>query len=403
MGLLDSLFPPLSFEKFAHRFIGELKKAGVVELLSFDTENGRILRGAGKDAASIYMANFYQEYLSLPRSKRGQYISARARLFATENNDLPDDFESARSNLRPKVWVRVLFENTRLQTQIDGGDSSKFDAPEYEIGSHLVASLVYDLPETMRSISNANLRDWGVSYYEALEVARENLEQEPYVFAQIGEGCYASSTGDNYDACRLLIPTLMEKLTVKGDVIAMVPNRDTLLVAGSEDEPSLAIMLALAKKANEEMRPMVPIPLRLDGDAWVDWLPDRSHPLAAGFQELAMRFLNEQYGEQKELLEKLTEKNQDNIFVASYSLIQKDDGSLYSYAVWCQDVETWLPRTEWVMFFRGEDDVPAIARWEMVEQVVGRLMQPTEHYPARFHVAKFPSEAELAALGKAEF
>lgn len=67
----------------------------------------------------------------------------------------------------------------------------------------MVASLVYDLPETMRSISKEDLSNWGVTYYEALEIARENLEQTPYVIAQIGEGCYASSTGDNYDACRL--------------------------------------------------------------------------------------------------------------------------------------------------------------------------------------------------------
>ena len=402
MGLLDFFFRPLSFEKFAQQFIRELQRAGVVEPLRYDKETDRIIKGTGSDPESIYLVNFYREYLALPRGMRKQHVADRARLFVTKQDDLPDDFEIARSHLRPKLWTRTALEKMRIQVELDGGNRDKFDIPEYEIGSHMVASLVYDLPETMRSIGKGDLSDWGVTYYEALEIARENLEETPHVIAQFGEGCYASRTGDSYDACRLLIPAFMEKLKVNGDLIAMVANRDTLLAGGSEDEQSLGIMLDLAKAANEDPRPMVPIPLRLDGDAWVDWMPESNHPLSAGFRELAMRFLHQEYGEQKELLDRLNEKNQVAVFVASYSAVEKDNDTLYSYAVWSKDVETWLPKTEWVMFFRGEDDVPAVARWERVEQVVGHLMEQTEHYLPRFHVTDFPSDAELAALGKAE-
>ena len=89
---------------------------------------------------------------------------------------------------------------------------------------------------------------------------------------------------------------------MEGDLIAMIPSRDSLLIAGSEDNASLAVMLALAKKAGEEHpRPLVPIPVRLDGDAWVDWMPDPSHALSAEFRELATRYLYQEYGEQKDL------------------------------------------------------------------------------------------------------
>src|SRR5947209_12413605 len=104
----------------------------------------------------------------------------------------------------------------------------------------------------MVSISNQQLRDWGISYYEALEIARANLEQTPSTYAKIGEGCYAFATGDSYDACRLLLPSRMAELRVTGEMVAMVPNRDTLLVAGTEDDLSLKIMADLAEKALED-------------------------------------------------------------------------------------------------------------------------------------------------------
>ena len=83
------------------------------------------------------------------------------------------------------------------------------------------------------------------------------------------------------------------------------------------------------------------------------------------------------------------------------AMLQKEDGSVFSYAVWSQGCRALLPRAEWLMFFRGENDIPAIASWKRAEQVVGDLMKPTGHYPPRVEVSEFPGEAELAALGKA--
>src|SRR5436853_346163 len=50
-----------------------------------------------------------------------------------------------------------------------------------------------------------------------------------------GEGVYISATGDNYDASRLMMLDLVRKMPVRGDYIAMVPNRDTLVITGSDD------------------------------------------------------------------------------------------------------------------------------------------------------------------------
>jgi hypothetical protein len=402
MGLFDFLRRPLTREKFAALFMDQLRRAGIQEPATYDQQGDRVLVGSGKDQQIINLANFFKEYQALSRAQKKQYLADRARLFVKRDDDLPSDFATARGHIRPKVWARVALEQIRLQAQIDGGDANTFEIPEYEIGTHLVASLVYDLPEMMKSINKEQLDEWGVTYYEALEIARENLEQEPCAYARIGEGCYAFATGDNYDACRLLLPAQMENLQVKGDRIAMVPNRDSLFVTGSDDPIGLQIIAELAAKARQDPRPLVPIPVRWDGEDWIDWSPDHNHPASARFRDLARHYFLEVYSDQKQMLDRLYEQQGTDIFVASYTVIQKQDNSLYSYAVWGNGVKTLLPQAEWVMLVRGENDLAAVAPWDRVQQLVGSLMEPTEHYPPRFLVQDFPSDAELEELGRGE-
>jgi len=59
---------------------------------------------------------------------------------------------------------------------------------------------------------------------------------------------------------------------VKGDHIAMIPNRENLIVVGSEDFKGLAGMAKLAAKAMKEPCPISGIALRLDGDESMPWL-----------------------------------------------------------------------------------------------------------------------------------
>jgi len=154
MGLLDFFFRPPTPDKFAEMFIREMRRAGATDELRYDRDNHRIIRGKRKNSESINLSNFFKEYLSLPLGKRRGHLIDRARLFAARCAELPDDFDEARSHLRPKLWTRAGLEKSRLQVEVDGGDGSKMDIPEYEVGSHLVASLAYDLPQQIMSVSS---------------------------------------------------------------------------------------------------------------------------------------------------------------------------------------------------------------------------------------------------------
>jgi len=133
----------------------------------------------------------------------------------------------------------------------------------------------------------------------------------------------------------------------------MIPNRDTLIVTGADDEAGLTAMVSLAQEGLKQPRPISGIALRLDGDDWPPWLPDPSHPQYPEFRQLQLQSHGQDYAEQKELLDKLHQKNGVDVFVASYSGLEDKKGRLLSYAVWPQGPVTLLPQTDLVAFIRA--------------------------------------------------
>jgi hypothetical protein len=250
----------------------------------------------------------------------------------------------------------------------------------------------------MATISGTRFEEWGVTFYEALEAARHNLEASDGMLAKIGDGFYASTTGDSYDASRLLMLDLVRTLDLSGEIIAMVPNRDSLFITGSDDVEGLGIMAQLGEKALSEPRPISAIPLRLEGDEWTSWMPDESHPTFQKFKMLEVRTMHGEYAEQNGLLHRLHEARGINDFIAQYSATQNQKtGEVSSYCVWADAAgSALLPKTHRVVFLRGE--VVADAEWTRVRDVVGHLMNPIDLYPPRFRVCEFPSESELQGL-----
>lgn len=322
--------------------------------------------------------------------------------FVSSKDELPASFDEARPNLRPKIWPRATFTELQLRQRIAGG--KEIDVPLYLLGSHLVTTVVYDLPNSMRSLSQEDFENWNVSYYEAMEAACENLKEASVAYSKIGDGFYSAVSGDSYHSSRILLKDQIAEWDVVGDKVAMVPQRDSLFVTGSEDDVSLKIMLSLTETTiAEQPRPLCPIPLRLVDDEWEDWMVPRSHELYRSYKDLEANFLGGLYADQKSLLDQLHEKDGVDIFVASFSGIKKEStGETLSYCLWSKGVDTLLPKTQLLMLGAGQESV-SICEWERVFEVVGDLMELDDDlYPARYRVTEFPSDAQIAEIGTIE-
>ena len=222
-------------------------------------------------------------------------------------------------------------------------------------------------------------------------------------------GVWRSPWRDNYDAARLMLLDMLRSYPVEGDPVVMTPNRDTLLLTGSDDDAGLVTIAKLAEEAMGHARSVSGLAARLDGETWLPFLPPASASGLPEAQEAAgdpFAWSGLQRAPRRKRLDALYETSDDeddDVFVGSFTLMQhKDTGAVSSYAIWSDTIVTLLPRTELVAFFRGSSEKDAevlgMFPWERVESVVGELMTRVEMYPPRWRVAAFPSAEQFAKM-----
>ena len=394
MDLVNWLFGPPTKDQFAASLIAAFRNAGDPRKFEFDNDEFRLKVSEGTE---INLANFYVEHCQLPRNERKAQIRHIVQTFMSAEDELPSSFDDARSNLRPKIWTRATFADLDLRQRLN--DGKRFETPLYPLGDHLLTAVVYDLPTSIRSLSEEDLEKWGISYYEAIEIACTNLREASNAYSKIGEGFYSAISGDSYDPARILLKDLVMSWDVGGDHVAMVPQRDAMYVTGSDDELGLKIMVDLAEMTlKDNLRPLSPVPLRLVDGEWEDWEFPKSHPEYARYHRLEHQYFGELYESQKVLLDAIHEKEEFDVYVASFSGIQHDTkGELWSYCVWTKDCDSILPKTDLVMLNPSGEPYPC--KWDDVVKIVGDLLEPVEDlYPIRYRVRSFPTDEQLSNI-----
>ena len=399
MGFMSKFFGPLSQDKFAQEFIAELRATPVVKDVSYDPKEFLLqVSVQGENARTISLSNHYLQYRNLSKQDRREEIRRVLQASLVPLKGSTSSPDEARQNLRPKVWSRATFEFAGLQARLEG--KAPPDLPMETLGSHFLTGPVYDTPEAIRTVSNSDLKSWGLSHYEAMEIGRQNLAKVPYQFAGLQGSCYRGVTDDSYDSCRILLDDLICKLEVRGDPIAMIPNRDTLLITGSEDNDGLKVIADQAEQELDGAYPMTVVALRFTGEEWVDWFPPVEHPLHARFRDLEVKTVAGLYAHQQQILSAIYEKEGIGDFVASYSVGQnKENGHLVTYCVWGEGIVSLLPSTHNVAFVRKDTQAPmAMVPLDKVQEVLGDRMTVTDAYPARYRVSDFPTDTELRML-----
>jgi hypothetical protein len=392
-------------DQFADLLARAIRAAGESAELRYDPD-AFTLSTAGEGRHVFHLHNAYQEYGAAPAGRKGELFRRFVRTWFAHHKEVPDSFEDVQPDLLPTVRARAYFALNRLQMQVEG--LGELDCPHRVLAGHLGVGLVYDLPESILLLQQHHLDDWGVSFDEALGAAVRNLEEvsrEP--FDGPAPGVWRSPWRDNHDAARLVLTDVIRAHEVAGDPVVVVANRDTLLLTGSDDDEGLTRVAALAEEALGQPRAVSGRAVRLDGETWLPFLPGPGHPAHARFRELTVRSLGQDYADQAELLRALYEKQGKDVFVASFSAIkEKDTGAVVSYCVWSEGVDSLLPRTDEVAFYRPDapegKQVLARVPWETVAEVAGALMKPAGLYPERYRVRKFPGPRQLARLARAQ-
>ena len=388
-------------DQFAERLMKALQAAGDPRTASYDPDEFCLrFWENGQEQGLLNLNNLFIEYSQVERQQREQCLNRIVRAALSHLKEIPDEFRDAAHDLWPRLWARSTFEQIRLQQRLNGSEPLQY--PLEPIGEHLTLSLVYDLPEAVRSISTDDLEAWGVTYWQAREVALQQLAESDFQIVSLGGELHASSTGDSYDATRMILIDLIHQLDIAGQPIAMVPNRDTLLITGSESEVGQKMMLELAQKTlAEQPRPLTATPLILDQDEqWIDWDPPPENPLYQHYRELKLGWLASEYADQQKLLLAIHQQEHVPLGVADFSALQTD-GQMLSYSIWGRGAPTLLPETDLIALIpspQATGDQIRMIPAEQVRNELSDLMKEIDCYPTRWEVTEFPSEQRLKRL-----
>lgn len=362
----------------------------------FDTESFSIHH---LDKGSITnLSNFYEEYTRLNTADREGYIQGLARTITTRSTELPADFSVACQNLRPKLWLRFSIEV--MQYELGNAGQDPVMPPYVPVGEHLCLVVVYDTETSMQSIPLEQLNDWGISFYEAMEIALQNLQSTTSGYASLGENIIHFIDGDSYDSSRIMLLELIKSKSFNGSPVALIPDRNTVFIADGDDPKSLEIIYVLTANAMDQAdRPLMALPLMLVDDEWVDWVPPADHPIRSSFDRFRLEFFSSIYGGQQQLLNANYELQGINVFVAAYGVLKSEsDGAEQSYCSWAEDVESLLPKTDLIAFIDQSSEI-RLYDWDQVEATCGNLLALEPGlYPPRYRVSQFPSEEQFAAL-----
>lgn len=407
MGIFDFFTSTPTPEKFARLALRAFADGGHPGPLSYDADDFRLVGGSG--GAELYnLHNAYRDYCAAPRKQRAEVLAHYIR--SMQAPALPATFAEARSGLRPVLRGRAIIEYMRL-TQMAQGTGKPYQDGSVPFSADSVLMLAYDSPHSIQTLSQSALTDWGVSFDVALAAALDNLRDISVAnFVQIAPGVQMAAWDDSYEASRILLADLFFRLNVGGDPVVMMPTRNRLLVASSNNSAAQLAMLALARGyASDEGRVISALMYHFEQGKAVAYVPPDAEVLAQ-LEQLKKIYLADDYASQKQLLDKAYEREQVDIFVATCQLVQKTDtGRLISYGVWTEGVDTLLPEVDLVALVRPDDDgessagAPKLVAWDDLRASIAELARSEEGYPARYRLRSFPSPQQVEALAAREF
>jgi len=407
LGLFDFFKSTPTEEKFARLALKAFADSGHAGPLSYDASEFCLVGGSG--SAEIYnLHNAYRDYCEARRKQRPEVLAHYIR--SMQAPAMPATFAEARAGLRPVLRGRSMLEYMRLM-HAGQRETQPFKQGSAPFSADSVLMLAYDSPHSIQTLSHTALEGWGVSFDVALSAALDNLRDMTVAnFVQLAPGLLLAAWDDSYEASRILLADLFFRLEVGGDPVVMIPTRNRLLVASSNDSAAQLAMLALSRSyASEEGRSISALMYRFEQGKAVEYLPADAE-VQAQLAQLKKIYLADDYASQKQLLDKANEQNEVDIFVATCQLVQKKGTShLISYGVWTEGVDTLLPEVDLVALVRPDDgreqgvSAPKLVAWDDLRASIQELAHSVEGYPARYRLRNFPSQDQFDALTAREF
>lgn len=349
----------------------------------------------GKPAV-LFLQNIFAEASRLDGEGREERL--RRAVLALAPSGRPQTWDEAKPRLMPALraasWAAALSHGAR-------------SSPLRRVFSPFLLSLVaIDDEHGMSFVTEDDAREWAVEWADVLSAAVANLLRTTVpVGAPRDSPCLDVLGPDGYVSSWLVAPQALKQFgePLGSDFVAVAKSRDALRLIAIGDRDFLVTELErLLAEYLSEPRQLSPVPFIVQNGETAPWDPpknDLCRPIVDRLQHmLALR----EYDLQLTVLDDLFTKSGDDVFVARYSLMEREDKSVWSWASWAKQVsQALLPRTDYLCLSDLDTKANLWVRWDDAERVTGEALQEERgYYPARWRVRGWPDERVVAKLGQ---
>jgi hypothetical protein len=352
----------------------------------------------GVPPVTMNLQNIYLEAQQLDGDARAQRL--RRAMLAMVPQPRPASWRDAAPLLMPAVraasWANAVISNAR-----DGASAAvPFGRPLVPFVKVMCA---IDSEHSMTFATVADLAAWGVTDDEAVRTASANLARMPCQVRSNGSMALVMGP-DGYVSSWLAAPVPLARAAadIGGSVIAVAATRDQLILIDAEHPEAAVRMLEPALEHYQTAaRQLSPVPY-LVSDAGIEpWVPPAGHPARPIVDKAARYFAAVEYGQQKAMLDDLLGKAGEDVYVAKHTLMQRPDGSSWSWTIWVKQVTNGLLPHADVLAFADNDhpDARFAVSWDDAFRVAGSVLHEEAGYdPPRWRHRGWPDESTLALL-----
>jgi uncharacterized protein YtpQ (UPF0354 family) len=344
-------------------------------------------------AITMNLQNVFLEMRDLSGEERAMRL--RTALLALAPQPRPNTWDLAAPKLLPAVravsWKAAATAASSAQTL------------HRPFLPYLDLMYAIDFENAMTYVTESDLQAWKVDQNEVERLACNNLLDQPMSVGSVGPLRLIVGP-DGYSSSWLATPEALRRVAhdLGDEVIAVAPSRDQLRLLPLHDPDLVVSELRNAEEDyQKEARRLSPVPYLIGVDDLTSWVPSADHPARHHVERAHALLAMFEYEQQKLVLQDLFTKVGDDVFVAQFSLIQRKDGTVWSWAVWAKQVSAGLvPRVDVLLFGDNDNaDSKFAVRWDDAMALAGDALQPEPGYePPRWRYGGWPNGTTVANL-----
>lgn len=391
-------------EKFSTFIIRLARKQKISGMITFDPLKFSLAFFKNKKTIHLSLSNLQKLQREMGKNEFESEVKCflKATMESFEPFSVPS-FDDIKGRLVPLVRNRFLTDNACwIKHGADAENKIEFHTPSDDA----VILLGLDGQETTAVLSERHLEQWDVSYADAMKVAMNNLRSRtPCNFKKIAPGVFRGSWIDDYDSSRILLPEVIENANIDGTPVFMIPSRNCLLVTAKENLIGQRTMIDIALAVMRKERQTVSTNLyRFQDGVAVEFIPEdtEANKKLANIKHIVY---DNDYAQQRKLIQDFNKKNLIDIFVAEYFLMEnKQSGEIFSGCALAEGICQLLPKTEVIALFMPNTSpgqfipAPKFVKWADIAEILSETMEKLDGYPIRYRVSGYPTPDQFYAL-----